>query len=302
MSPTAAKLMTALVTPFTSEGQLDEKALKTLVTMQLEGGVDGIVLFGTTGEGFSISSEERAKIIQITKSVVQDRIPLIFTATSLSYQQTQDYINQATIWGIKSVMIAPPPYLKLSQKGLVDYYTKLHNTCDRQIILYDNPGRCSVRMSHDTIIELAKLPRITAYKDSTGDILNPASIKPFVKESFCLVGGDDVFAAPYLAQGTQGLISISSNVAPALVKSQIQAWADQDIPTFLKVSQKLFPLYQAMVCESNPIPVKYALSKMGLGHNYVREPLQILSNQGMQTVDQALQTVGLLSEKTKRYG
>lgn len=302
MSPTAAKLMTALVTPFTPEGKVDEKALKALINKQLEGGVDGLVLFGTTGEGFSLNLDERAKIIELTKSVVQERIPLIITATSLSYQQTQDYITQATIWGIKSVMIAPPPYLKLSQKGLVDYYTKIHDNCDRLIILYDNPGRCSVRMAHDTIIELAKLPRIVAYKDSTGDITNPAFLKPYVKESFCLVGGDDIFAAPYLAQGTQGLISISSNVAPALVKRQIQAWVDHDIPTFLKTSQQLFPLYQAMVCESNPIPVKYALSKLGACYNYVREPLQILSNQGMQTVDQALQTVGLLSNDIKHYG
>lgn len=302
MAPTAAQLMTALITPFNAQGAIDEKALENLVQLQLDGDVDGIVLFGTTGEGFSLSLEERQRIIKIAQEIVQDKIPLVITATSMDPKLTKAFIQQATDTGIKSVMIAPPPYLKLSQEALVKYYTDLHDSCDRYVILYDNPGRCSVRMSQQTIITLSKLPRCVAYKDSTGDILNPAHLKPHVKETFCLVCGDDPMAAAFLAQGTQGLISITSNIAPAYVKSQITAWRNQDIPTFLKVSQDLFSLYQAMVCESNPVPVKYAAEKLGLCLNYVREPLQICSSQGMQTIDQALKSLGLLNEKTKRYG
>ena len=121
MAPTAAQLMTALITPFNAQGSIDEKALENLIQLQVDGGVDGIVLFGTTGEGFSLSLEERQRIIKIAQGIVQDKIPLVITATSMDPKLTKAFIQQATDTGIKSVMIAPPPYLKISQEALVKY-------------------------------------------------------------------------------------------------------------------------------------------------------------------------------------
>lgn len=263
---------TALVTPF-RDGALDEAAFEKLLAYQLDNGVHGLVPCGSTGESSFLTSPERDRLITLTLQVTKGRIPVIAGTGAVSTAETVQLTQQAQKLGADGALIVVPPYIKPSQAGLYKYFKTVHDSCDIPVILYDNPGRSVVGLSNDTIWRLAELPRIVALKDASADLAKPAVLRKNLPADFKLYSGEDATAPAFLAEGGDGCISVTANVAPKLCAELQNAWKRQDLEAFSRLRNMMSPLHKALFVESNPVPVKCAVSLLGLCDPTPREPL-----------------------------
>jgi dihydrodipicolinate synthase len=284
----------ALATPFKNH-LIDFPALKNLVEFQIAQGIHGILACGSTGESFFLSDEEHYQVLKTVVEITNGRVPVIAGAGAFTPAQSLKLAQAAESLPVDGLLIVTPPYVKPSQAALIDYFTFLHDNLRIPLILYDNPGRSAQGISNQTVATLARLPRIVALKDSSGDLTRPADLLALLPEDFTLLSGEDATTPGFYAQGGHGVISATANFAPKLVAQQWQAWIDQDLTRFAQLRSILNPLYRAAFCETNPVPAKYALSQLGLCDNEVRPPLTPLSEQGRKIIDAALCQAGLIS-------
>ncbi|MBL8661147.1 MAG: 4-hydroxy-tetrahydrodipicolinate synthase [Rhodospirillales bacterium] len=283
----------ALITPF-REGSFDEPAYRALIDWHLEEGTDGFVPCGTTGESPTLTHDEHRLAVETCVAAVAGRAPVIAGTGSNATAEAIALTQHAEKAGADAALIVTPYYNKPGQEGLYRHYKAIHDATALPIIIYNIPGRCVIDMSVETMARLADLPRIVGVKDATADLARPIRTRLAIGDDFCQLSGEDATALPFLAAGGHGCISVSANVAPKACARMHKAWQDGDFATASQISDSLSPLHAALFCESNPVPVKYAVSLLGKCHSEARMPLQQIGRASMELVEQAMRSAGLL--------
>lgn len=264
-------LATALVTPFV-DGEVDWKAFRNLVRRQVEAGVDFLVPLGSTAETPCLTDAEKVKILEIAREE-SNGLPIVAGAGSNSLTATVQNMRLLDGHGADAYLIVVPFYNKPTQEGLYQYFKAVAEETDRQVILYNVPGRTGTNMKTETTLRLAEIPNVTAVKEASGDIAQIIDIKRQAPEGFTVLSGNDDQTLPLMACGADGVISVASNVAPEQMKALTRAVAASDLKEAIRLNNSLMPLYHACFVESNPIPAKAALSLMGLCSDEMRLPL-----------------------------
>lgn len=264
-------LATALVTPFV-DGEVDWQAFRNLVRRQVEAGVDFLVPLGSTAETPCLTDAEKVKILEIAREE-SNGLPIVAGAGSNSLTATVRNMRLLDGHGADAYLIVVPFYNKPTQEGLYQYFKAVAEETDRQVILYNVPGRTGTNMKTETTLRLAEIPNITAVKEASGDIAQIIDIKRQAPEGFAVLSGNDDQTLPLMACGADGVISVASNVAPEQMKALTRAVAASDLKEAIRLNNSLMPLYHACFVESNPIPAKAALSLMGLCRDEMRLPL-----------------------------
>ena len=291
--------ITALITPFDTNGEIDWKAYDNFVEWQIDQGSDGVVPCGTTGECPTITHDEHKKLVKRCVEIVNKRVPVIAGTGSNSTAEAIELTQEAKDDGADGALIVTPYYNKPTQEGLYAHYKAINDAIDIPVILYNVPGRSIVDMSNETVARLAQLKNIAGIKDATADLSRPVAMRNEIGDDFCLLTGEDGTTAAYLAQGGHGAISVSANVAPKLCAQVHKEWANGNIKEFQELNALLSPLHDAMFCESSPAPVKYAASQLGLTTDHVRLPLVPASKSCRAIVDDAMTFAGLLQKTSK---
>lgn len=264
-------LATALVTPFV-DGEVDWKAFRNLVRRQVEAGVDFLVPLGSTAETPCLTDAEKVKILEIAREE-SNGLPIVAGAGSNSLTATVRNMRLLDGHGADAYLIVVPFYNKPTQEGLYQYFKAVAEETDRQVILYNVPGRTGTNMKTETTLRLAEIPNITAVKEASGNLAQIIDIKRQAPEGFAVLSGNDDQTLPLMACGADGVISVASNVAPEQMKALTRAVAASDLKEAIRLNNSLMPLYHACFVESNPIPAKAALSLMGLCRDEMRLPL-----------------------------
>ena len=264
-------LATALVTPFV-DGEVDWQAFRNLVRRQVEAGVDFLVPLGSTAETPCLTDAEKVKILEIAREE-SNGLPIVAGAGSNSLTATVRNMRLLDGHGADAYLIVVPFYNKPTQEGLYQYFKAVAEETDRQVILYNVPGRTVTNMKTETTLRLAEIPNITAVKEASGNLAQIIDIKRQAPEGFAVLSGNDDQTLPLMACGADGVISVASNVAPEQMKALTRAVAASDLKEAIRLNNSLMPLYHACFVESNPIPAKAALSLMGLCRDEMRLPL-----------------------------
>ena len=287
-----AGAMTALITPF-RDGQVDFETLDELIEFQIEGGIDGIVPVGTTGECPTLSHDEHKKVIERVVKTVAGQVPVIAGAGSNSTAEAIELTAFAKKIGADATLQVDPYYNKPTQEGFYQHFKAIAEEVDLPIVLYDIPGRCGAGMTVDTIVRLSEIENIVGIKDATGQMDHVSEIA--TRCNMTILSGDDSMTLPIAAVGGKGVISVVSNIAPADVKALTDAILDSDFATALKWHKKLFALSRGMLSlASNPIPVKAAMAMLNLSDEEMRLPLVPMEESKKALLRKTLQEYGLL--------
>lgn len=284
---------TALITPF-AKGEIDWFSLKKLLRQQLDGGVQGIVVCGTTGETPTLSSDEKTKLFEYIKSEVAGAVTLVMGTGSNSTSETVLATRHAKLLGATAALVVVPYYNKPSQAGLVQHFTKIANEGGLPVILYNVPSRTISKLEPESIAALAKVPGIVAIKEATGNLELGQMIAS--STSLMLASGDDDSCMKLAGVGGRAVISVVSHLIPKEMTSIFKrAVADDNDSAVSEWAKRFGPLNRDLYVEANPIPLKYALHKIGLiASAELRLPLTELDLKYRALIDQALQTAGLL--------
>lgn len=264
--------LTALVTPF-KNGAVDADAFQRLVDRQIRAGTAGIIPAGSTGESATLAYDEHFRVIELAVEAAAGRVPVIAGAGSNVTARALELVRYAEKAGADGVLALCGYYNKPTQPGLIAHFTALHEATRLPIILYNVPARTVVSLSVDTIATLSKLPRIIGLKDATGDLARVALQRLASGPGFIQLSGEDMTAVGFNAMGGVGCISVTANVAPALCAEMQNACLAGDYVKALALQDRLAPLHDVLFAETNPAPVKYAMSLMGLMSEEVRLPL-----------------------------
>jgi 4-hydroxy-tetrahydrodipicolinate synthase len=265
---------TALVTPFKSDGSIDEERLRALVGWQVESGIDFLVPCGTTGETPTLSHDEWLSVIDTTVEVVAGRIPVVAGATSNSTRDAIDKAKEvASRHGVAAILTASPYYNKPTQEGQFRHFKAIAEAVDKPLILYNVPGRTGANIEPATLARLAEVANIIAVKEASGNISQIAEVCNTVPPRFLVFSGDDALTLPVISLGGVGIISVASNEIPREMAEMTRAALNNDWPVARTLHRKYFGLMQANFIESNPLPVKAVLSMMGKIEEVYRLPL-----------------------------
>ncbi|MCB1059941.1 MAG: 4-hydroxy-tetrahydrodipicolinate synthase [Calditrichaeota bacterium] len=264
-------LWIAVVTPF-KNGQIDEAALQNLVAGLANRGVDGFVPLGTTGEASCLSLEERRRVIQLVLEAA-DGCDVAPGCGTNATAQTIELVKEAKKLGAQGAMVITPYYNKPTQEGLAAHFEAVHNATDLPLLLYNVPGRTSVNMLPATVEKLSDLPRVASIKEASGNLEQISEIAARVEGRMTVLSGDDGLTLPILSVGGVGVVSVAGHVCPDLLRSMIDSYDRNDMPSARLLHQTLAPIAKAMFLETNPAPVKYALSAMGQIANEFRLPI-----------------------------
>src|SRR5271163_2260158 len=286
--------LVALITPF-QNGGVDESAFQELVSWQVGQGTHGLVPCGTTGESPALHDNEHRRVIALCVEAANGRVPVIAGTGTNSTDHTIALTRQAKAAGADAALIVCPYYNKPTQEGLYQHFKAVHDTVDLPIIIYNIPGRSAVDMTNATMARLAKLPNIVGVKDATNDLARPLRMRIDIGAGFCLLSGEDATAVAYLAQGGDGCISVTANVAPRLCSEMHKAWQRSDLASVREINQRLIPLHDALFAETSPAPVKYAASLLGRCTADVRQPLWAIMPETQERVQRAMRSAGLLN-------
>jgi 4-hydroxy-tetrahydrodipicolinate synthase len=278
----------ALPTPFDHQGCIDAAAFERLCDLQVAHGATALVVCGTTGEAPTLGAQEHDALIRMAVARSRGRIPVIAGAGANATAHAIALAKSAQAAGADAILSVVPYYNKPTQEGLYCHFRAIADATDLPVILYDVPARTACGLADETIVRLAELPRVIGLKDAAGDVSRPARLRSLVGSDFRLLCGDDALALPYLAQGGDGCISVSSNVVPGLCRNMYLAWKQGQSVRAQRLARAAAPLTAALFCESNPVPVKYALALLGLISPAVRMLLVELSAHHRTDVDEVL--------------
>jgi len=284
--------MVALVTPFRN-GAVDEPALRALARWQIEQGTDALVPCGTTGEGATLSANEHYQVVRACVEEARGRVPVIAGCGSNDTKRTIETVQRAKEAGADSALVVTPYYNKPTPEGLFRHFEAVAKQGGLPVVLYNVPSRTSVDMLADTVARCAKVPGIIGIKEASGNVVRIAEIQAAgVPQDFAIVAGDDMFTLPTLAMGGQGVISVVANIAPATMAGLCDAFFAGDLPKAQRAQTKFAGLLKALFLETNPLPVKYALFRMGKIAHELRLPLVPITEAGASRVDVALREFG----------
>lgn len=287
--------MTALVTPMHEDGRLDEHAFTRLIEFQIAQGTQGLIPVGTTGESPTLSHEEHQRVVDLAVRAAKGKVPVIAGAGSNSTAEAIGLAQHAERAGADAVLVVTPYYNKPTQEGLFRHYMAIADALSLPIFIYNIPGRSVVDMSVETMARLAQHKNIKGVKDATANLTRPLHTTRACGKDFIQLSGEDHTALAFLAAGGHGCISVTANIAPALCAQLHAAWAQGDVKTAMAIQARLVPVHDAMFCESNPGPVKYAASLLGYGTNTVRLPLAPIAEASAARVKAAMVEAGLLN-------
>lgn len=278
------RFCTALVTPYTEKG-IDYKNLAYLIDRQLEGGVSSILVNGTTAEPSLLSEEEKWSQIRFVIDYIGGKIPVLVGCGTVSTEKTIENCKKAEDMGADYLLIVTPYYNKTNQDGVAEHYIKIAEKANKPIILYNVPARTGFDLLPQTVVKLSTYKMIAGIKQASPDISHCIEMIPALSDRFCLLCGDDCMVLPMMSVGASGLVSVVSNVCPKLVDKVLQNKEPLDFYTLKKMSDLCF-------CETNPIPVKYIMFKLGLlSDYYLRLPLYSLSAENKAKIDKFLPVI-----------
>jgi len=290
-------VFTALVTPFHADGSLDEEALRRVVRHQLAGGVAGVVPVGTTGEAVTLSPDEHVRVVEVTVDEVgraARRVKVIAGAGTNDTRKTAHLAKRCEEAGADAVLIVTPYYNKPKQDGLAAHFRAVADAVSVPVVLYNVPGRTACNLAAETVLELAQDPRFVAVKEASGNLDQVTEILRGRPERFAVIAGDDALALPICALGGDGVIAVVSNEAPALLVRLVEAALAGDRVEAARLHARLHPLMKANFLESSPIPVKWAVARIGLCEGHLRLPLTPLSASLQPKMEAILAELGLL--------
>ena len=285
----------ALPTPFDDNDAIDAAAFENFCELQISNGATALVAGGTTGEAPNLSREEHRRLLHVATEVSCGRVPIIAGAGSNSTQHAIELTKDAEASGADAILSIVPYYNRPTQAGLYTHFSEIDASTGLPIILYDVPARTACSLADETVARLAELPQIAGLKDATGNPSRIARLRMLVGTDFRLLAGDDATALSFIAQGGDGCISVTSNVAPRLCSEFHVAWQKGDVATALKLHDKLMPLHTNLFIESNPAPVKYALSLLGKIDERLRLPMVPVSEPTRIAVRSAMVHAGLIN-------
>ena len=293
-SPLFKGCATALVTPFLPDGALDEAALRRLIAIQLDAHIDALVLLGTTGEPCTLNMDERQRVIEIGLEAIDGSIPVIVGTGSNNTRKAVEYAQQACRLGAQGQLCVTPYYNKATQAGIIRHYKAILESCPLPMIVYNVPSRTGVGMTADTLLRLSRHPLIAGIKEASGNPALTAEILAGSQAPLHIYCGNDDQILPLMALGACGAISVVSNAAPEQVHALTTAALNGDMQIARQNQLAMLDLIQALFLQVNPIPVKAALSMMGLIHDSLRLPLTPLEEPYREKLRHALQKLNLI--------
>ncbi len=285
--------ITAIVTPF-DDGNVDETAFVNLINRQIEGGIDGIVAVGTTGESPTLTHEEHKRVIELCVETVDGRVPVIAGAGSNSTAEAVALTEFAAVSGANAALVVNPYYNKPGQEGLYQHFTAVAEV-NFPVIVYNIPGRTAGKVTVDTMARLAEHENIIGVKDAVGDLAETSELIARLGPDFIVLSGDDALTLPMMALGGFGVVSVLANLVPDRVTAMVSAIDSGDYDTARSIHYEINPLARAMFIETNPVPVKTALSMMGLIKEEFRLPLCPMSQINCEKLRDVTSKAGLLN-------
>ena len=286
---------TALVTPFTASGEIDERALRSFVDWQIANGVHFVVPCGSTGEAATMSVEEHTRVVKITVEQTAARVPVVAGAASNDTKKAVALSRTMQGAGATHLLHASPMYNKPPQRGIVAHFRAIADAVQIPIVVYNVPGRTASNIEPATTLELAEHENIVAVKEASGNLAQIGEIIRHRPARFSVLSGDDPLTMPVMADGGDGVISVTSNAAPKLVSQLTELCSAGDFAAARQINHQLAEWTAAAFIEANPIPVKAALAMMGKMQNSLRLPLVPLAEKFAPTVRAALVSVGALN-------
>jgi len=283
----------AIATPLQEDGSLDLSRLRSFIDWLIVEGSDGIVVVGTTGESPTVNFDEHCLLIKTAVEHVAGRVPVIAGTGANSTREAIELANFAKQAGATAHLSVVPYYNKPGQEGLYRHFKAIAEAVDLPLILYNVPGRTAADMSNDTVLRLAQVPRIAGIKDATGNIERGSDLLKRAPQGFAVYSGDDATALALMLLGGHGTISVTANVAPRLMHEMSMAGMAGEVRKAREINFRLLGLHRQLFVEANPIPVKWALARMGLMSDTLRLPLTVLSAEFHERLRNALGEAGI---------
>ena len=284
---------TALVTPLTPEG-IDFDAFGRLIDWQIEGGIDALVVCGTTGEASTLTDSEHKEAIAYAVRRVAGRVPVIAGTGSNDTDYALDLTKFACAAGADAMLVVTPYYNKATQKGLVKMFSSIADASDKPLILYNVPSRTGVNIEPSTYLALADHPNISAIKEANGNISKIVETAALVGDKLDIYSGNDDQIVPIMSVGGKGVISVLSNLLPGETSEICKSFMRGEVAKSMQMQAKYLPLINALFCEVNPIPVKAAMSAMGFCENYLRLPLTEMESDHMNKMLEIMKSHSLI--------
>ena len=267
------RLLTAMVTPFLDNGEVDYAEVKRLAVHLIENGNDSILVCGTTAETPTLTHEEKVNIVKTVKEAVGERAKIVVGTGTNCTRTTIEATKEMEALGADGMLVVEPYYNKPSQEGMYQHFKAVAEATSLPIILYNIPGRCGVNMTPELIARLAQIPNIVAVKEAGGSVEQVSKIRTLVPDDFVIYSGDDSLTLPMMSVGAYGVISVAAHVAGKEIRAMIDAYVAGNVVEAAQWHKKLYPIFKSLFITANPVPVKYALSQVGFGNGKVRLPL-----------------------------
>ncbi len=293
MRQTFTGVGTALITPFTASGALDEPAVRRLARRQVEAGVHVLVPCGTTGESPTLSAAEKRRIVEIAVEEAEGRALVLAGAGGYDTREVVHAAGEMEKAGANGILSVTPYYNKPTPDGLFQHYTAIAEATSLPVLLYNVPGRTGCNIDPATLVRLASIPNVVGVKEASGNITQMAEICRSVPPDFLVLSGDDAVTLPLMAIGGRGVISVASNEVPAEMVQMVEAAERGDFAAARRWHDKLLPLMQGNFVESNPMPVKFAMAAMGLCEESYRLPMVALRPASKEKMLAVLKDFGL---------
>ena len=286
-------MATAIVTPMHTDGSIDYEALSRFVEFQIDSGINGLVVMGTTGENATIEPEDQKKVIAYTVEKVAGRVPVIAGTGTNNTEHVLHNTRNACQVGADAILVVTPYYNKATQNGLVTHFTAVADESTLPVILYNVPGRTGCNLLPKTVAKLSEHPNITAIKEATGSLAQMIEIMHLCGDKIDVYSGEDGLTVPMMAMGAKGTISVLSNVAPRQSVAMTDACLRGDYAAAAKMQCDLLPLINALFSEVNPIPAKAATAAMGFGADALRMPLTSMEEQNRAVLFAEMRKLGI---------
>lgn len=286
-------MATAIVTPMHTDGSIDYEALGRFVEFQIDSGINGLVVMGTTGENATIEPEDQKKVIAYTVEKVAGRVPVIAGTGTNNTEHVLHNTRNACQVGADAILVVTPYYNKATQNGLVTHFTAVADESTLPVILYNVPGRTGCNLLPKTVAKLSEHPNIAAIKEATGSLAQMIEIMHLCGDKIDVYSGEDGLTVPMMAMGAKGTISVLSNVAPRQSVAMTDACLRGDYAAAAKMQCDLLPLINALFSEVNPIPAKAATAAMGFGADALRMPLTSMEEQNRAVLFAEMRKLGI---------
>lgn len=286
-------MATAIVTPMHTDGSIDYEALGRFVEFQIDSGINGLVVMGTTGENATIEPEDQKKVIAYTVEKVAGRVPVIAGTGTNNTEHVLHNTRNACQVGADAILVVTPYYNKATQNGLVAHFTAVADESTLPVILYNVPGRTGCNLLPKTVAKLSEHPNIAAIKEATGSLAQMIEIMHLCGDKIDVYSGEDGLTVPMMAMGAKGTISVLSNVAPRQSVAMTDACLRGDYAAAAKMQCDLLPLINALFSEVNPIPAKAATAAMGFGADALRMPLTSMEEQNRAVLFAEMRKLGI---------